>query len=161
MRLAEAFALASLDEIKAALNGGRLVIYSTGRPPAADHAVTRSAVLATFTLGSPAFGSDGDGVDASVTPNLAENPVIAAAVGTPSFARLVKADGTVVADLSAGPGATEVKLGEVSTTAGQPVAVAKLRMPMPPETVTWAKTEFGHVYVTDRKEPRRNLPMRG
>ena len=38
MRLTEAFSAATLDEIKAALDGGKLEIYSTGRPPSADHA---------------------------------------------------------------------------------------------------------------------------
>lgn len=160
MRVAEAFVSASLDDIKAALDGGKLIIYSTGRPPSADHAITRSAVLATFDLASPAFGPDQEEVDV-VSPNLAENPVVATTVGTPSFARLVKADGTVVADLSAGPGATEVKLSEVSATPECPIALAKLRMPLPPETVEWQKTEFGHVFVTSSLEPRRKLSVRG
>lgn len=159
MRLAEAFATASLDDIKAALAGGKLVVYSTGRPPLADHAVTRSAVLATFVFASPVFSADA--ADGVVTPHFMENPVTAAAVGTPSFARLYKADGAVVADLSAGPGASEVKLSEVSASPGHPIALTKLRLPLPAEQVEWQKTEFGHVFVTSHQEPHRKLSLRG
>ena len=160
MRVAEAFASASLDDIKAALDGGKLIIYSTGRPPSADHPVTRSTALATFELASPAFGPDAEEGDV-VSPNLTANPVVATHVGTPSFARLVKADGTVVADLSAGPGATEVKLSEVSAVPESPIGLTTLRMPLPPETVEWQKTEFGHVFVTSSEEPYRKLSTRG
>jgi hypothetical protein len=161
MRLVEAYISTSLDELKSALDGGKLVLYSTGRPPLADHAVTRSAVLATFSFASPAFGPDPDSADGAVAPIFTENPVVAVAVGTPSFARLLKADGTVVADLSAGPGATEVKLSEVSASAEHPIAVTKMRMPMPPETVAWQTTEFGHVFVTSGQDAHRKLSVRG
>jgi len=161
MRLAEAFAAASRDDIKAALDGGKLVVYSTGRPPAADHKVTRSAALVSFTFASPAFGPDADAAGDAVTANLVEPLVAATAVGTPSFARLLKADGTVVADLSAGPGATEVKLSEVSTTAGHPTALLSMRLPLPAETVTWDRTAFGHIFATGSEEPHRKLSVRG
>jgi hypothetical protein len=161
MRLAEAFASASLDDIKAALDGGKLVIYSTGRPPAADHAVTRSAVLATFTFASPAFGPDPSVADGVVAPNFVENPVLAVKVGTPSFARALKADGAVVADLSAGPGPTEIKLSEVSASADHPIAVTRMRVPLPAEATAWQKTEFGHVFITSNDDARRKLSVRG
>jgi hypothetical protein len=160
MRLAEAFASASIDELKAALDGGTLVIYSVGRPPLPDHEVTRSSALVTFTFASPAFGPDPAG-EGEVAPILAESPVPAANVGTPGFARALKADGTVVADFSAGPGATEVKLSEVSATGGHPIAVTKMLMPLPAETVTWDKTAFGHVYMTDSEDPYRKMSVRG
>lgn len=161
MRLAEVFATLSLDEIKTALDGGKLVIYSTGRPPMPDHAVTRSAVLATFSFASPAFGADPGSADGAVTPNLVEGSVAAVSVGTPSFARAFKADGTAVADFSAGPGATEIKLSEVSATTGHPIALTKMRMPLPPEDVAWEKTEFGHVFITSSDDPYRKLSVRG
>jgi hypothetical protein len=161
MRVAEAYAAASRDDIMAALAGGTLVIYSTARPPAADHKVTRNAALATFAFASPAFAPDAASPCGAVVPNLIEVSVEATAVGTPSFARAFTAEGAVVADLSAGPGATEVKLSEVSTSAGQPIAVVAMRLPLPAENVTWDKTAFGHVFVTNNEEPHRKLSVRG
>jgi hypothetical protein len=164
MRLAEAFASASIDELKAALDGGTLVIYSTGRPPMPDHEVTRSAALVTYTFAAPAFGADpsnGEGGDGIVAPVFVESPVEAANVGTPSFARAFKADGTVVADFSAGPGDSEVKLSEVSVTGGHPTAVTRMRMTLPAETVEWDKTAFGHVYITSGDDPFRKMSVRG
>ncbi len=161
MRLAEGFATSSLEAIKAALDGGKLVVFSTGRPPLADHAVTRSAPLATFIFASPAFSPDPGDADGTVAPNFAENPVAAVAVGTPSFARLFKADGTVVADLSAVPGPSEVKFSEVSATPGHPLKLITLRLPLPAETVTFAKTAFGHVFVTGSDDPYRKVSIRG
>ena len=46
---------------------------------------------------------------------------------TPGFARAVKADGTVVADFSAGPGDREVKFLEVSCSNGAPVTLTRFR----------------------------------
>ena len=63
MNVASAFAGLSLDEIKAALDGGTLTIYSVARPLTADHAVDRSSVLATFTFASPAFAEPQDGYE--------------------------------------------------------------------------------------------------
>ena len=60
MRLAEAYADVDLSKVKEALSGGRLIVYSTGRPPSADHPITRSAELASFAFARPAFGPDAD-----------------------------------------------------------------------------------------------------
>jgi len=155
MRLTEALASATLDEIKAALDGGKLVLYSTGRPPSADHAVTRSTQLASFAFAARAFA------DGALTPLFAEAPVLAARTGTPGFARAFRADGAVVADFSVGPGAGEVKLAEVSATEGFPIKVVAIKIALPAETVEWAKTEAGHVYVTNSDNPFRKLSVRG
>ncbi len=159
MRLTEALASATLDEIRAALDGGKLVLYSTGRPPSADHAVTRSTQLASFAFAAPAF-AEGD-ADGALTPLFAEAPVLAARTGTPGFARAFKADGVVVADFSVGPGAGEVKLAEVSATEGFPIKVVTIKIALPAETVEWAKTEAGHVYVTNSDNPFRKLSVHG
>ena len=125
MKIAQAFAAAAADEIKAALSGGKLEIYSVARPPDADARVERSGVLATFTFAAPAFNGDG-------SPAFEGNPVKATGVGTPGFARAFQADGTtVVADFSVGPGNCEVKLSEVSTTPDYPISVTKLALPLP------------------------------
>ncbi len=117
MKLTSELAAATVDEIKTLLNGATLTIYSVARPSSADIAVERSGVLATFTFASPAFSADGSAAlfDA--------NPVQAANVGTPGFARARKADGTTIADLSAGPGDREVKFSEVSFSAAAPIAI--------------------------------------
>lgn len=122
MKIAAAFADKQLDDLKAELAGGKLVLYSVARPPSADAPVERSDVLATFTFASPAFGD--------AAPAFESNPVKATNVGTPGFARAFKADGTtVVADFSVGPGKTEIKLSEVSTVADYPIAVRQFELP--------------------------------
>ena len=118
MNIASEFVGCSLDEVKALLEGGTLTVYSVARPITADRAVDRSGILATFTFAAPAFGPAVDGVE---TPRFSTNPVPAASVGTPGFARARKADGTTVADFSAGPGNREVKFAEVSCSQGAPV----------------------------------------
>ncbi len=124
MKLAERFANTGLEGIQGALNGGTLVIYSVARPISPDHKVDRSGVLATFTFASPAFVPANS--EAGSEPVFALNPLPATGTGTPGFARAFAADGTPVADFSAGPGHTEVKLSEVSTTPGYPVTLTKL-----------------------------------
>jgi hypothetical protein len=124
MNVALEFAECSADELKELLAGGTLTVYSVARPITADKPVDRSGVLATFTFASPAFGAAADGLE---TPAFVANPVPAASVGTPGFARARKADGTTVADLSAGPGDREVKFKEVSCSQGAPVAIASFK----------------------------------
>lgn len=125
MNLAEPFVNRSLEEIQGALDGGSLVFYSVARPTSPDRKVDRSAVLATFTFASPAFAT---GTDGDSGPIFAVNPPLATGTGTPGFARAFTAAGVPVADLSAGPGNTEVKLGEVSTTPGYPVTLTRLTL---------------------------------
>ena len=117
MNVASEFAACSEDEIKALLDGGTLTVYSIARPITAGRPVDRSGVLATFKLTSPAFGCD------PVGANFLTNPVPASSVGTPGFVRACKADGTVVADFSAGPGPREIKFAEVSCSQGAPVKI--------------------------------------
>jgi hypothetical protein len=123
MKVAQPFVHSAMEEIKAALDGGTLVLYSVARPKDPDHKVERSGVLATFTFGSPAFGSNGN-----PEPVLVANPVLATGTGTPGFARLYTAAGAAVADLAVGPGQTEVKLTEVSTTPNFPVTLTQLSL---------------------------------
>jgi hypothetical protein len=125
MNLASEFANLSLDELKELLAGGALTVYSVARPLTADIPVDRSGVLATFTFASPAFGAAVDGLE---TPQFAANPVPGAHVGTPGFVRACKADGTVVADFSAGPGDREIKFSEVSVSQDAPVRLVKFQI---------------------------------
>lgn len=154
MRLAEAYATATAEQIAAALAGGKLVIYSVGRPPSPDHPVTRSSVLADYVFASPAF-------DDGQKPVFVENGVPAQHVGTPGWARALAADGAPVADFSVGPGATDIKLDSISATPGFPLKVLSLAIALPAETVSWEKTEYGHVYITGSENPYRKTSVRG
>jgi hypothetical protein len=124
MNVTTDFKACSLDELKALLDGGSLTIYSVARPLTADAPIERSIALATFTLATPAFAAAVDGVE---NPAFVANPVPASGVGTPGFARARKADGTVVADFSAGPGDREIKFSEVSFSQGAPVKITAFR----------------------------------
>lgn len=154
MRLAEAFAGAGPEEIEKALAGGKLALYSVGRPPSPDHAVTRSALLAEYVFASPAFDDAG-------APLFVENPVTAKSVGTPGWARAFSADGAVVADFSAGPGDTQIKLDGLAATPGFPLRILSLAHAGAAETVGWEKTDFGHIYVTGSDNPYRKVSLRG
>lgn len=154
MRLAESFAAATADEIEIALAGGKLALYAVGRPPTPDHPVTRATVLAEYVFARPAF--DGD-----KAPVFVENPVAVKSVGTPGWARAFSADGAVVADFSAGPGPTEIKLDGISATPGFPLKALSVKIALPAEDVAWEKTEYGHVFMTSSENPYRKLSVRG
>ncbi|MFG1346321.1 hypothetical protein V5F59_15615 [Xanthobacter autotrophicus DSM 431] len=124
MIVASEFAPRSLEEIKELLAGGTLTVYSVARPVSADHAVDRSGKLAVFTFAAPAFGTPSE--DGSEVPSFTA-AVSATDVGTPGFARAVTADGKTVADFSVGPGDREIKLAEVSCSAGAPVKIVKFK----------------------------------
>jgi hypothetical protein len=150
MNIASEFASLSKDEVKALLDGGTLTIYSVARPVSADLAVDRSGALVAFTFASPAFGAeDGD----FETPAFAASPVAATHVGTPGFARACKADGTVVADFSVGPGDREIKLAEVSCSPGAPVKIVSFKF----KTVgDWPERPD---YYTAHPRPGYSLPQ--
>jgi len=132
MKLAQMFVEGGIETLKEAADGGSLTIYSVARPVEPDHPVSRSGVLARFELASPAFGAEfNEDIEGASLPQLAANPVQATGSGTPGFARLSKADGTPIADLSAGPGDTEIKLSEVSTTPNYPIALTRFRLHLP------------------------------
>lgn len=149
MKPAEAFAATDLDDIKAQLAGGKLTVYSVARPPSADLPVDRSGVLAVFAFAFPAFGPAADGME---SPLFEEHPVPASSVGTPGFARLCKADGTVVGDLSAGPGNREVKFAEVSCSQNAPVAITQFRFM---EEAGWPERPD---YYNTRPRPGYTMP---
>ncbi len=124
MNIASEFIPCSTDELKPLMDGGTLAVYSVARPLTADAPVERSVLLATFTFASPAFGAESDGLEA---PAFTASPIPASNAGTPGFARARKADGTVIADFSAGPGDREIKFSEVSFSQGVPVQVTAFK----------------------------------
>jgi hypothetical protein len=125
MNVTTEFAACSVDELKSLLDGATLTVYSVARPMTADAPVERSGTLATFTFASPAFGAAAEGGETAL---FAANPVAASSVGTPGFARARKADGTVIADFSAGPGDREIKFSEVSFSQGAPVKITAFKL---------------------------------
>jgi hypothetical protein len=124
MLVAGEFTQMTLEQIKEACAGGTATVYSVARPISPERAVDRSGLLATFTFQTPAFGEAKDGLE---TPLFVENVVAGHSVGTPGFVRVRKADGTTIADLSAGPGDREVKFAEISCTHGAPVTVTRFK----------------------------------
>jgi len=126
MQVAEAFAQCGPDELKGALAGGKLVVYSVARPVSPDQPVERSGVLATFIFAASFPAGE---PQAALAATFTDNPVKATGVGTPGFARAYAADGaTVVADFSAGAGDTDIKLSEVSTVPDFPIAVTRFNL---------------------------------
>ncbi|MDD2876956.1 MAG: hypothetical protein PHT60_05110 [Acidiphilium sp.] len=124
MNVALAYAHLCTDDLMAALAGGTLTVYSVARPVSADLPVERSGVLATFTFSSPAFGTAMSDLQ---TPQFTQDIVPASGVGTPGFARACMADGTIIADFSAGPGNREIKFNEVSFSNNVPVSITEFR----------------------------------
>jgi hypothetical protein len=118
MQLAEAYANKSVDEIKAALAGATLRIYSCPQPATPDKPIIRNQLLAELVLGAPAF--NGDDVVAETAP--------AKYVGTPLWARATAADGSTIGDFSAGPGDSDIKTKEVSCSKDAPVTLTRFRI---------------------------------
>jgi hypothetical protein len=117
MKLAKAYEGSGAEEIKAALGGATLHVYSCAQPATPESSVFRNRFLAEFVLGTPAF--DGE------TIKPLQNPVAGKDTGVPLFVRASKPDGAVIADFSAGPGDMDVKFKTTSCTAGSPVEIIK------------------------------------
>src|SRR5688572_27759794 len=83
---------AACDAMAALLNGGTLKIYTVGSgiPATAATAITDQVLLATLTLGNPAFGAAVAGV---ATANAITGDTSADATGTASFYRLLTSGG--------------------------------------------------------------------
>lgn len=98
-------------------SGAKLRIYDGTRPATGGAATT---LLAEFTLGTP-FAPAASA--ATLSPTLPANAT-AAATGTATWFRVVKADGTThVLDGSAGTTGTDMVLNTTSITSGITVSV--------------------------------------
>jgi len=117
MKLAEAYAKATVDEIKTALAGATLRVYSCAQPAAPEKSVERNRCLAEFHLAAPAFEDD--------QIKLLDDNIKAQDVGVPLFVRASTPDGVTIADFSAGPGDMDVKFADVSYSTGAPVRITK------------------------------------
>lgn len=120
MKLAQAYEGCGIEDLKAALAGATLHVYSCAQPTTPESSVFRNRFLAEFVLGTPAF--DGE------TIKPLENPVLGKDVGVPLFVRASKPDGAVIADFSAGPGDMDVKFATTSCTVGSQVEITKFQI---------------------------------
>lgn len=109
---------AAINAITATLNSGSVRIYAGTAPANADAALSSNTLLAVLPLGATAFGAASGGV---ATANAITADTSADATGTPTFFRLLAADGTtVVYQGTAGAAGQELNLSGLS--AGQIVA---------------------------------------
>src|SRR5438874_8686305 len=91
MTISAAGANASANAVTALLNGGTIRIYTAPQPASADVAITTQTLLASPTLGNPAFAAAVAGV--STAAAVTADPS-AAASGTAAWARFVTSGGT-------------------------------------------------------------------
>jgi hypothetical protein len=120
MKLAKAYEGCGIEEIKTALAGATIHVYSCAQPAAPEASLFRNRFLAEFVLASPAF--DGESI------KTVENPVLGRDTGVPLFVRASKPDGTVIADFSAGPGDMDVKFATTSCTVGSQVEITRFQI---------------------------------
>jgi hypothetical protein len=109
-------------------DAGLLLIYSGTQPAAGGGALSGNTLLATLTMGSPAFGSASAGV---LTANNITSAT-AIATGAASWFRLTKADGvTVLLDGSIGTAGCDLNLSSTSIISGGTVTVTTFSITMP------------------------------
>jgi len=114
--------------LETVLDGGFLEIYSGTQPATPDTALSGNTLLATLTLGTPAFGAASAG---TATAN-AIGSAAAAATATATFGRFFKSNGTTaVLDCSVGTSAADIILNDVNITTGGTVTVTSYSLSMP------------------------------
>jgi hypothetical protein len=110
------------------LNGGMIRVYDGKQPANPETSVDGQKLLATLKFSIPAFATPSNG---TVTANKIEDDPNAPETGTASWARLVKADGSVVMDGSVGKKDANIVMGSVSISAGARVSIASLSVNLP------------------------------
>jgi hypothetical protein len=114
---------AAANAIGALCNGGTVNLYTSPQPANANTAVTTQTLLATLTMGSPAWGA---AVAGTINAN-AISTASAAQTGTAAWARILQSDGiTVVMDCSVSTAGADVNLSSTSIVAGTNVAITSL-----------------------------------
>lgn len=128
--LAQATANAMANAITTYMgNAGKIIIYSGTAPANADAALSGNTVLATFTGGSPVFGSASGG---TITLSGVPLTVAASATGTATFFRLYKTDGTTpVFQGTVGTASADLILNTVALTSGVNVTITAGTINMP------------------------------
>lgn len=118
---------AACDAMAVLLNAGTLKIYTVGSgvPATAATAISDQVLLATLTLGNPAFGSAAAGV---ATANAITGDTAADATGTASFYRLLTSGGSSRVQGLCGTSASDLNLNTVSIVSGAQVDVTALTL---------------------------------
>lgn len=106
-------------------NGGTLKIYDGTQPATADTAITTQNLLATLTLGNPAFGSAAAGV---ATANAITGDTSADATGTASWFRVLTSAAATVFDGSAGTASADLILNSTAIQSGASVTISSLTL---------------------------------
>ena len=107
-QLADATVNAQADASAALCNSGMIRIYDGTQPATADTATSSNTLGVTLTFGATAFGSASSGL---LTANAITAGTAVAAI-TPTWARILKSDGTtVVMDVSAGASGCNLTIG--------------------------------------------------
>lgn len=107
-QLADATVNAQASALSTLCNSGLIRVYDGTQPATADTAITSQVLGVTLTMNATAFGAPSSGV-------LAANAITggtAVASITPTWARILKSDGTtVVMDVSAGAAGANLTIG--------------------------------------------------
>jgi hypothetical protein len=120
-----AAANAACDAWAALLNGGSIEIRSGTKPADPTVAPPDGALLATLTLGNPAFGAAANGV---ATANAITGDSSADATGTASWFRAKKSDATALLDGTVGTAGCDLNLGSVALQAGAQVSITSFTL---------------------------------
>lgn len=118
---------AIVDRLDAGAAAGTIKVYSGSQPTTANDAAT-GTLLATFTLGDPAFGSAAAGVASLLGVPLSATAV---ATGTAGWFRAADSDGNTVFDGSVGTSGAQLNLNSLSITSGGTVQITSGTATMP------------------------------
>lgn len=107
-KIAIATANAQATALSTLCNTGFIKVYDGTQPATADTAISGNTLGVTLTFGATAFGAPSSGL---LTANAITSGVAAASI-TPTWARILKSDGTtVVMDVSAGASGANMTIG--------------------------------------------------
>lgn len=128
VRLSASLANDLANQIDTSLgNAGKIKIY-TGTQPANPDTAATGTLLATFTLGSPGFGSASNGV---ITLSGTPLTVAADATGTAGWFRMETSAGSAILDGSVGTSGAQINLNTTSITDGVNVSITSGTITMP------------------------------
>jgi hypothetical protein len=115
-QIADATVNAQASALAALCNGGLIRVYNGTQPASADAALSGNTLGVTLTFGATAFGAPNSGL---LTANAITSGTAVASI-TPTWARILRSDGTtVVMDISCGASDSNMIIG--AFTAGTTV----------------------------------------
>ena len=107
-QLADATVNAQASALAALCNGGKIKVYDGTQPATADTALSGQTLGVTVTFNETAFGAPSGGV---LTANAITSGTAVASI-TPTWARILKSDGTTtIMDVSAGASGCNLTIG--------------------------------------------------